>query len=208
MTVPRLHVVTSDDVVGREDFVAVAGRLMRELGSRMALHIRGVDSASRRLHDTALELAGAAGEAGTPLWVNDRIDIALAVGATGVQLGRRSLPVQAARRLLGDGCTVGYSAHGVDEAESAVANGAEVILLGTIWPTPSHPDESGSGLGPVREAGRRLSVPVVAIGGVTPERAGEAVEAGAWGVAVIRGVWSSEDPVGAAQEYLQAMEGR
>lgn len=207
MTLPRLHVVTDDEVVGRRGFRATAEALVERLGPGLALHLRGRETPARRLHAVAARVAPAAWKSGAWLFVNDRIDLALAVRARGVQLGRRSLPVQAARSLLGPDCTIGYSAHGVDEAISAVASGAQLIVIGTIWDTPSHPGLEGVGVERVRAAAGRIEVPVIAIGGVTLERAAEALAAGAHGVAVLRGVWSAADPVGAAVDYVKAMEG-
>lgn len=207
MSLPRLHVVTDDEVVGRRGFAATARALVERLGPDVALHLRGRGTSARRLHALAARVAPGAWKAGAWLFINDRIDLALAVRARGVQLGRGSLPVQAARALLGPECAIGYSAHGVDEAASAAANGAGLVVLGTIWETPSHPGREGAGIERVRSACGRLAVPLIAIGGVTPARAAEARAAGAHGVAVLRGVWSAADPVGAAVDYVKAMEG-
>jgi thiamine-phosphate diphosphorylase len=204
--VPRLHVVTDDDVLARSDFRALANALIRAHGDRVALHLRSPAGDVGRLHETAEAVARRAGRSGTPLLVNDRADVAMAMDAFGVQLGRRSIPVQAARSLLGEDRAIGYSAHGADEAASAVASGADFVLLGTIWETPSHPGREEQGLGLVRNAVARTAAPVLAIGGVTPDRAREARSAGAYGVAVVRGVWEAADPVAAAGMYLEAIE--
>ncbi len=205
MTLPRLHVVTDDDVLAEPGFRDTAAALIEAHGPALALHVRSPSGPVRRLLETTEALVDVAGEAGALLLVNDRPDVALAAGAVGVQLGRRSLPVQAARRILGDGAVIGCSTHSAAEAVSAAENGADFVVLGTIWATPSHPDREGAGLAPVRSAAADTPAPIVAIGGVTPDRAAEAVAAGAWGAAVIRGVWHAADPVGAAAEYLQVM---
>lgn len=204
MTLPRLHVVTNDEVMAAQGFRETAVALMQAHGTRLALHLRSPEARIRRLLEEAEALAGPARESGAVLVVNDRPDIALAV-AVGVQLGRRSIPVQAARSLLGGDVAIGYSAHGAAEAASAVGNGADYVLIGTIWRTASHPEREGAGPDRVRATVALASGPVLAIGGVTPERARVAVEAGAWGVAAIRGVWDAADPVSAAAEYLQAI---
>lgn len=206
MTVPRLHVVTDDDVLADPAFGDRARGLMSAHGPAVAVHLRSPAGPVSRLYRVAESLAGPAAAAGTMLVVNGRLDVALAVGVSAVQLGRRSIPVQAARRLLGEDGMLGYSAHGAPEAGSAARNGADFVFIGTIWETPSHPDRPGAGLARVREAAAETQAPVLAIGGVTPERAGSAVRAGAWGVAVIRGVWHAEDPAAAADRYLEAME--
>ena len=206
MTLPRLHVVTTDDVLASPGFLERARALMASHGPALALHVRGPAGPVRTLLEVADALMDGAGETGALLVVNDRTDVALAVGAPGVQLGERSIPVQAARSLLGDDARIGYSAHSASEAASAASNGADFVVVGTIWETPTHPGREGAGLARVRQSVADASAPVLAIGGVTPDRAREAVSAGAWGVAVVRGVWSADDPVAAAGEYLEVME--
>ena len=208
MSVPRLHVVTDDDVLSRPDFPAGAAAMVRAHGERVALHLRSPAGDVRLLHERAAELAPRAKRAGSPLLVNDRADVAMAVGGAGLELGVRSIPVQAARALVGEDRLIGYSAHGPEEAASAVMNGADFVLIGTIWETPSHPGRPGSGVALVREAVAVVEGPVLAIGGVTgPERAAEARRAGAHGVAVVRAVWEATDPVAASEALLEALEG-
>jgi len=131
--------------------------------------------------------------------------VALAAGVPGVQLGHRSIPVQAVRSLMGDDVVIGYSAHGASEAASAAENGADFVIVGTIWSSASHPDREGAGVGRIRDTSAATEVPVVAIGGVTPDRTRAALAAGAWGVAVVRGVWETDDPVAAAASYLHQL---
>lgn len=206
MRLARLHLVTNDEVVTESGFEERALELVETYGPAVALHLRAPATRVGRLHELAAALTGPAAKAGSLLVVNDRSDVALAADCGGVQLGSRSIPVQAARRLLGAERRVGYSAHGWEEAASAVENGADYVVLGTIWPTPSHPDEPGAGVERIRETAGRLEVPIVAIGGVTPERARQARAAGAYGVAVVRGVWSTGDPVAAVAAYLGELE--
>jgi thiazole tautomerase (transcriptional regulator TenI) len=141
------------------------------------------------------------------LLVNDRVDVALAAGC-GAQIGRRSIPVASARSLLGDRAPLGCSVHDTGGAVAAAAGGADFLVLGTIWPTPSHPGAGGAGLGTVADVAATVAVPVIVIGGVTPQRAREALDAGGHGVAVLRGVWAASDPVAAAAVYLEAMGAR
>jgi thiamine-phosphate diphosphorylase len=201
--IPRLHVVTGDGVLAAPA-VGIARALLEALGPELALHLRGPATSVGALYAAAADLAPVARSAGALLLVNDRADVALAVDAPGVQLGGRSIPVAAVRRLRED-WRIGVSTHGVQETADAAGAGADFVLLGTIWETDSHPGRPGAGLDRVRGASRRVAVPVIAIGGVTPHRAGEARAAGAHGVAVVRGVWSTPDPVASARDYLAAM---
>jgi thiamine-phosphate diphosphorylase len=111
-----------------------------------------------------------------------------------------------ARALLGPDVRLGVSCHSADEAVRARADGADWIFAGTVFPTPSHPDAEGRGVAWIGTVARRVrGLPVVAIGGVRPDRAPELVDAGAYGVAALRGVWDVSDPAAAVREYIQAM---
>ncbi|HEY8483413.1 MAG TPA: thiamine phosphate synthase [Longimicrobiales bacterium] len=203
----RLHLVTDDGVLEAPGFGERAQRVLAAHGEAVALHLRGPGFSGVGLFRLAEELAFATDATGTEFLVNDRVDVALAAGADGVQLGRRSLPVAAARRVLGADAWIGYSAHSAEEAAEAEAAGADFVLLGTIYPSASHPGEGGAGVELVRETVARVRIPVLAIGGITPERVGEVLSAGAYGVAVLSGVWRAADPVAAAAEYLAALGG-
>lgn len=189
-------------MLARAEFRAVAGALLARAGERLALHVRGHGTSTRSLHHHAAALARPSRHGGL-LVVNDRIDVALAADADGVQLGRRSLPLRAARGLLG-ARWLGYSAHGVEEAAWANAEGADYVILGTTYSTASHPGIV-RGIDGVRAAVACAAVPVVAIGGVVPERVAAVMAAGAWGVAALGGIWNVDDPVARAGEYLDAL---
>lgn len=204
MTLPRLHAITNDDVLRASDFRERATALVRALGPSVALHIRGRGPVDLLLNAAEM-LREPTRDFGCPLLVNARVDVALAAEADGVQLGERSVPLQAALKVLGGEALIGYSAHGASEAASAFKGGAGFVLLGTIWETASHPGKAGAGLERVRETVAVAEGPVLAIGGVTPERAADAVAAGAWGVAAIRGIWEADDPVRSARDYLYGM---
>jgi thiamine-phosphate diphosphorylase len=128
----------------------------------------------------------------------------MAVRAGGVQLGARSLPVTEARRLLGAGARIGYSAHGALEAAEAAVDGADFVLMGTIYGSASHPATRPAGIDGLRRCVERAGVPVVAIGGITPDRLTPVAAAGAAAAAVLGGVWRERDPVAAAAAYLAA----
>ena len=199
--VPPLHVVTDDEVVRRADFLDIARRVIEAGGPRVAFHLRAPRASGRTLSDLALALRGPVVEADSLLLVNDRVDVA-AAWADGAQVGGRGLRVRDARRMLGPDRLLGASVHAAFEAREAVTEGADFVIAGTIWPTPSHPGREGAGPGLIREIAS-AGVPVIAIGGVTPARAAEARRAGAAGVAVIRGVWDAADPAEAVREYLE-----
>lgn len=200
-TFPPLHVVTDDPVLRRADFPAIARALLETGGPALALHLRGPRTPGGRIEALGAELARARGGSDAWLVVNDRVDVAAVVGADGVQLGRRSLSVAAAQRVA-PRLRVGVSVHG--RAEVAEARGADWLVAGTIWPTPSHPGRDGGGRDHLAALVAAAAAPVVAIGGVTPERVAEVRAAGAAGIAVIRGVWEAPDPLAALDAYLSA----
>ncbi len=143
-------------------------------------------------------------EAGIPLIVNDRLDLALALDAEGAHVGQDDLPADVARRLLGPGKLLGVSAAAPDEARRAVADGADYIGTGDIFGTLSKPDAGAPvGLERLTAVAKAVSVPVVAIGGITIANAAQAIEAGADGVAVISAVFSARDPEAAARQLLE-----
>ena len=134
------------------------------------------------------------------VFVSGRADIAAAVGAQGVQLGSDHLSPADARRLLPNGW-IGRSVHSKEEAVVAVAEGADFLVVGSIYETESHPGRPPAGLDLVRDA-VALGRPVIAIGGITPERAAEVKAAGGYGVAAIRGLWMAADPAAATLAML------
>lgn len=146
------------------------------------LQLRDPDGTTRHLEGEARRLIATAP---VPVLVSSRCDLALATGAYGVHLPERDIPVREARRLLPN-ALLGRSAHSVDGARAAEAEGADYCLLGPIWPTASHSEWQPLGLETLRQAAAAVAIPVLAIGGVDESRAGESREAGARGFAAIR----------------------
>jgi|SRR5690606_18374701 len=204
MTLPRLHLITDDALLASTGFPDVAERVLESCGSGVALHVRGHATTAARLHAMAQRLQMAALRTGAWLLVNDRVDIARAVRANGVQLGARSLAVADARSLLGAGARIGRSVHGTAETLEAEADGADFALLGTIYDSASHPGRRGAGVALLSSTAAQTVLPLVAIGGVTPERIAEVAAAGAHGAAVLGGVWRAADPVATAADYIAA----
>lgn len=203
--IPRLHIVTNDAILARRDFLDISEELLVVLQRRIALHVRGHDTAGHRLFGIVAALATKARLVQSLLVVNDRVDIALAAGAGGVQLGIRSLPVPEVRRIA-PALRVGYSAHAAAEAAEIERAGADFVFAGSIYPTDTHAGAAAAGVGLLHECVQRCSVPVIAIGGITAERTAEINRTGAYGVAVIRAVWDASDPVHAAEEFVKMLE--
>lgn len=200
---PPLHVVTDDAVAGRPDFADRAIEVFGAGGGSVALHLRMPHGTGRAVHDLAVRLAEAADRSGSILVVNDRVDVAMAAGAHGVQVGRRGLPIEDARRLVGPDRMIGASVHSADEASDAIDRGADYLVAGTVFASASHPDRPGAGVGLIERIAL-LGRPVIAIGGITVDRIAEVKDAGAAGGAAIRGVWDAADPAEAINRYLDA----
>lgn len=207
MDPPRLHVLVPDAAADAPGFRQTAASLRRLGGGRLALHLRLREGTDRRLHELAAALSREAREHGGWCVVNGRSDVARTAGAQAVQLGAGALPPADARAVVGESVALGVSVHGPREAARAARDGANYLLVGTIFPSASHPGRPGAG--PARVAAcRDAGAPVVAVGGVTPKRVPAVLGAGAHGVAVLGGVWSAGDPLQAAARYLDALPGR
>ncbi|MFH7241866.1 MAG: thiamine phosphate synthase [Spirulina sp.] len=134
--------------------------------------------------------------------VNDRVDLALAVGADGVHLGQTDLPVAVARRLLGPQAIIGRSTTNPEEMNRALSEGADYIGVGPVYSTPTKPGKAAAGLDYVRYAAAQAPVPWFAIGGIDGENIGDVLQAGAQQVAIVRAVMEAENPTQAAQTIL------
>ena len=200
--IPRLHVVTDDAVLARPDFPEQAGRVMEAGGNELALHVRGPRTSGARVFSVAAAIAPHARAAGSSILVNDRVDVCVALDLSGVHLGERSLPVDVARRLVGAERLVGASVHTTADAQRAGQASADFLMAGSVFDTVSHPGREPLGLTGFSAIEATATVPVVAIGGVTVERTGEIRSAGAYGVAVLSGVWAAANPARAVEAYL------
>lgn len=201
---PTLYVIT-DRAIGRgrplEDLVAAA-----VLGGATAIQFRDKTQPARAMLEAGRRLMEITRPAGVSLIVNDRVDVALALDADGVHVGGDDIPVAEARRILGPRKIVGASAATVAEARQAEADGADYVGVGSIFPTASKPDAGEAigtaALGPIKAA---VAIPVVAIGGIDHSNAGDAIRAGADGIAVISAVMGADDAEEAARGLLAAV---
>ena len=139
------------------------------------------------------------------LFVNDRMDVALAADVDGVQLGESALPVEAARRIAGENLLLGRSVHSIGGAMEAESEGADILTLGTVFPTASHPGALTGGVELVREVASAVSIPFLGIGGIDASNAKQIIEEGAAGVAVISAISTAQDPTLAATDLCNVM---
>jgi thiamine-phosphate diphosphorylase len=200
---PRFHVITDDSVLAAAGFLAKAQSVFEAGGARLAFHLRGHETTARRLFDLGQTLMRYATRAGVQFLVNDRIDIGLVLGAAGVQLGQRSLRPAAARKLIPG--SIGVSVHSAEQAAAAEQDGADFLLLGAIFATATHPGALPGGLDLLRRCRQSVSLPIVAIGGITPHNVADVIHSGAHGVAAVSGIWNSPEPDQAVRLYLEAL---
>ena len=178
-------------------------------GGARWFQLREKDMAVGKLTALAEELRALTAERGAHLIINDRADVALAVGADGVHLPARGLPPAIARRIVGEEMLVGVSSHSLAEARQAAEAGADYIFFGPLFYTPSKaaygPPVGLEALQEVAAAALGTSVPVIGLGGVKPGNVAEVLAHGACGVALISAVIAADDPAEAARGILSEM---
>ncbi|MDV7348743.1 thiamine phosphate synthase [Halorubrum distributum] len=172
------------------------------------VQLRDKAASARERHETGLRLRELTAEAGVPLVVNDRIDLAAAVDADGVHLGQSDLPVAVAREQLGEEAVVGVSASTVEQAEAAEAAGADYLGVGAVYGTDSKDvsgDRNGIGTERIAAVADAVEIPVIGIGGIDAGNAAPVVAAGATGVAVLSAITAAEDPAAATAAIREAV---
>jgi thiamine-phosphate pyrophosphorylase len=168
------------------------------------VQLREKELSGGRLLELAASLKEAIGGSAL-LIINERADVAVACGAQGVQLGEEALPVAAARNILGPHALIGRSVHSAEGAAQAIEQGADFLVVGTMYATRSHPGVRPAGPGLVRRIAPNCPVPIIGIGGINTANVAEVLQAGAQGVAVITSILSAPRPGEAARQLKQAM---
>ncbi len=177
------------------------------LGGARFVQFREKDMTTREALAVAHTLRQLTRDFGALFVINDRVDLALAVGADGVHVGEQDMPVSRARRLLGPKALIGASAATVEAALAAQAASANYLGVGPIYATSSKADAGDAlGLGPLREVASAVQIPILAIGGITAENTPEVIRAGAAGVAVISAITDAEDSLRATESLLHAVQ--
>jgi len=196
--------VTDRKQTGGRDLVTVLSQAV-EAGVR-AIQLREKDLDTIEVYRLGEQLLSLTRQAGAALIVNDRVDVAMALGAAGVHLTRKSLPPKEARGLVGSKMLLGISCHGLADVREAVEGGVDFVVLGPIYETPSKAPY-GAPLTPaiLPQARAICSVPILAIGGINATRVPDVVNAGADGAAVISAVLAAPDPRAATRELLEAI---
>ena len=186
---PRLPVTVAEAVSGGVDVVQWREKRGKGMG-----YNRAYGDLNAALKERAL------------LVVNGNWETAVGLGARRIHLPEKSLPVGVVRHRIGAKSLIGKSVHSVGSAQQAEKQGADYLVAGTIFSSPSHPDVEPMGLEFLREVCAAVAIPVLAIGGMTPENTGECIAAGAAGIAVLSSIMRASDPREAAQTYRAALD--
>jgi thiamine-phosphate pyrophosphorylase len=169
-----------------------------------AVQLREKDLSTRELLDMSYKFRALTASYGAKLFINDRLDIALSVDADGIHIGQSGIPVREIRRVAGNGLMIGCSTHSIKEAMEAEKDGADFITFGPLFPTPSKLKYGEPvGMDALREAKKKVGLPIFGIGGIKSENIEDVMNSGASGVALISGILSARDKASATREYLK-----
>lgn len=205
MTDFSLYLITDRHQTGGRELTEVVRQSLE--GGVKAVQLREKDLSGAEVYRMALELRALTRSYDARLMINDRLDIAIAVEADGVQLGTNSLPVAAARRQLGGQMIIGYSAHAIDEALCAQADGADFVTFSPVYHTPSKAAYGEPcGVKKLAAAACVLEIPVIALGGIGQINIAEALSTNVQGIAVISAILAVADPRAAAASLLKKIE--
>lgn len=198
----RLHVIS--DARGGRDALGVVAAAVK--AGAPVVQVRAKGCADRVLYDFACRVTELCSAAGATCIVNDRVDVALAVGAAGTHLGAQDMPIAAVRRVAGPDHLVGGTARDPEGAVALVALGADYLGVGPVYSTLTKaglPDPLGPSA--ISAVAAEVDVPVIAIGGITVEQVPALLAAGAHGVAVVTAISDAPDPAAATRALLQAL---
>ncbi len=199
----RLYLVTDRHQTAGRPLVSVLARAVRA-GVR-AVQLRERDLPARELHALAMEIQRELPDA--RLFINDRVDVALALRAQGVHLRESSLPAEVVRDLLWPSQLLGLSVHSLDGVMTAEQHGADFVVLGPIYDTPSKRAYGPPiGLPLLEQAAKKVRIPIFGIGGITATRARAVRQAGAFGVAAVSSILSAVNVEQATEDLLAAVD--
>jgi thiamine-phosphate pyrophosphorylase len=204
LVLPRLYVILDAALLTIPE--ADCAQRLADAGVRL-LQYRHKSASSRELLDSSSRLSGVLIPRGVTFIVNDRVDVALLAGASGVHVGQEDLEAEAARSVIGPSRLVGVSTHNREQFQRATATSADYIAVGPIFSTSTKTNaDPVVGTEFIRQIRPLTNKPIVAIGGITLDRAAEVIQAGADSVAVISDVFRAPDPGERAHQYLDLLE--
>ncbi|SMC27225.1 thiamine-phosphate diphosphorylase [Clostridium acidisoli DSM 12555] len=195
-----LYLVTDRSFLGGKSIEEAVEEAIK--GGVTLVQVREKDASSREFYEVALKVKKVTDKYKVPLIIDDRLDIAQAVDASGVHLGQSDLPLKLARNILGKDKIIGISVGNVAEAKEAEADGADYVGIGTIFFTGTKKDiKTPIGIEGLTEIVENIKIPSVAIGGINQENTKAVLKSGTNGVAVISAILGKKDIRGAAEEF-------
>lgn len=202
----NLYLVTDRKLAPQRDLLDTLHRALD--GGVKAIQLREKDLSTLDLYRLAEKVKRLSEPFHAGLYINDRIDVALAADATGVHLGNASLPVAEARRLLGSQYQIGVSTHSLPDAKAAQTAGADFIVFGPVYYTPSKASYGPpQGLKELKKILENVSLPVYAIGGIKADNAKKTMTLGCAGVALISEIMGAKDPKSSTERLIQLLQG-
>jgi thiamine-phosphate pyrophosphorylase len=200
----RLYVITAQDAHPGKSVIDVMEQTL--IGGAGMLQLRNKTGSRSEVLEQAWALRALTRRYGVPFIVNDYPDIALEVDADGVHLGQDDMSIKEARTLLGDDKIIGISTHCAEHAVQAEREGADYIGVGPVFPTNTKPGKAAVTTAYVAEAASLVSIPFVAIGGITTDNADAVISAGAKRLCAVSAIVGSEDPAAVCRELLQKLK--
>ena len=198
-----LYAILDREFAGDRSFGELAEAVIR--GGAGVIQLRDKVSEGREFYFEALAVRNITRNYGVPFIVNDRVDVALAVDADGVHVGWNDLPPDVTRRLIGEERLLGLSASSDEEVARALEFSPDYLGVGAMFTTSTKPDYEVPGPALIARVRGSVPCPVVGIGGITPENAGQVIRAGADGVAVISALLTAEDVEARARQFVEAV---
>jgi len=196
-----IYLVTDQSLMSTSTLCDAVEQAIR--GGCTLVQLREKDMSSIDFYKTAVELRRLTNKYNIPLIINDRIDIALAVNADGVHIGQNDIPAAAARKIIGTDMVLGVSAGSVAEALQAVADGADCLGIGAMFPTGTKEDAQIVTMDELRRIREIVSIPIVVIGGINKDNAADFKAASVDGLAVVSAIISQPDISAATKELKQ-----
>lgn len=197
----KLYVITGENYHPGRSMLEVMEAALK--GGADIVQLRDKNGSKRDLFEKAKKLKELTNKYGVPLLINDHPDIALAVEADGVHLGQDDMPIAVARKIIGPERIIGLSTHRIEQARAAVEAGADYIGVGPVYATGTKPGRQPVTTAYVSQVAAEITIPWVAIGGITPENSNEVLRAGARRLCAVSAIVGSDDPEAVSRRLKQ-----
>ncbi|MBQ9763836.1 MAG: thiamine phosphate synthase [Phascolarctobacterium sp.] len=196
-----IYLVTDEIALKGRELLPVVEEALQ--GGVTLVQYRNKNAEGSKLYAEALALKELCDKYNVPLIIDDRLDIAIAVGAAGVHIGQEDIPCNIARQVLGDDYIIGVSAHNPEEARKAIVDGADYLGCGAVYATTTKAKVTALGLDGLAEIRKAVDIPMVGIGGVDLTNVKDVLATGVEGAAIVRAILGAEDVTATTQEFVK-----